>query len=118
MAYQGRVLVSILTLTPAILLVLRKRKVPYVSTRAEEILTNWFRGVIRNAGLVDGRRFISRTRFKAKRYLGAGGIGLFRNTLWVASTGRRVPPSASATKIQVLADRARAKVYRQLGEHR
>ena len=113
-AYQGRVLVSAVTLLPACLLTLKKRVKVLISDRAEQILTEWFSGLMKSAGLLRGDKFLAKGEFKKKGFLGSGGIGRFRDTLWAASIGAsdvaRLPPEKRAE----LAEKNRAKVYAEL----
>jgi hypothetical protein len=51
-AYQGRVLVSILALVPAMLRKLKKERIPPVSKKAQERLTAWLREVAERAKLL------------------------------------------------------------------
>jgi hypothetical protein len=84
-AYQGRVLVSILTLLPAMILELKKRKIPFNSEKAKAHLQVWLRSLAQRAGLLKDGVFLDKAEFKERRYLGAGGIGLFRSVLWAAA---------------------------------
>jgi DGQHR domain-containing protein len=95
--YQGRVLVSALTLLPACVNAIRRKRISLTSDRAGVLLTTWFRGVMKKAALLKNGRFISKSDFRKKGYLGSGGIGRFRDTLWAAigtrSVGRLSPES-------------------------
>ena len=83
-AYQGRVLVSILDLVPAILWKL-KRLQNLISETAKEKVRKLLEDTADRAGLLDKDGvFIDKRVFKERKYLGSGGIGLFRNTLWAA----------------------------------
>jgi DGQHR domain-containing protein len=88
-AYQGRVLVSIIALIPALIWKLRKRKVILISERATEILTEFLKSVAQNAGLLDNDVFIDRNKFKSRGFLGSGGIARFRDLLWASINGRK-----------------------------
>src|SRR5208282_6331336 len=88
-AYQGRVLVSILALVPAMLWELKKERVAFVSSKAQERLTHWLRKIAGRASLLQDGVFIGKKEFKNRKYLGSGGIGLFRDTLWAAAGTRR-----------------------------
>ncbi len=48
-AYQGRAIVSFLTLTPACIVQLRRKKVQFLSDKAAEELAAWLRGVMTRA---------------------------------------------------------------------
>jgi len=114
-AYQGRVLVSILALVPVLLLELKKEKVGFVSANAEALLTRRLHEVAERAGLLHQGMFIGKKEFKNRMYLGSGGIGLFRNTLW-AATGKRLDPRRDKSeKITKLAEEMRSKVLKELG---
>jgi DGQHR domain-containing protein len=83
--YQGRVLVSVIALIPAIIWELREERVAIQNPeKMKEILTDWFRKIIVRAKLEEKGKFITKSRFKQKGYLGSGGIGRFRDTLWAA----------------------------------
>jgi len=83
--YQGRILVSVIDLLPAMIWRLRKLKAPLISPTAESRLAAWLQQVIETAGLVDKNgKFMSKDDFKKGGYLGSGGIGRFRNRLWAS----------------------------------
>ncbi len=85
--YQGRVLGSALSLIPACIWNLRKAEIPLLSEDAEAHLTTWLRQLMRSAGLLKGRVFLSKPEFIRKGYLGSGGIGQLRDALWAAAVG-------------------------------
>lgn len=85
-AYQGRILVSILSMTPALIWKLKKNKVSLTSDKAHNVLIKFLTEIAKNANLLDKGVFIDRNKFKAKRFLGSGGIGRFRDTLWASIT--------------------------------
>jgi hypothetical protein len=89
-AYQGRVLSSVLTLVPACIWRLRKSEIALLADDAEGSLTTWFRQILKNAGLTKKRKFLSKADFIRKGFLGSGGIARFRDTLWAAALGRKV----------------------------
>jgi len=70
-AYQRRVLVSALTLLPACIWTLNKDIL--ISNKAQKKLTNWFRGLMKRAGLLKNLRFIAKGEFRKKGFLGSGG---------------------------------------------
>lgn len=111
--YQGRGLVSILTLTPAAIAELTQRDVALVSDRAKTELTRWFRRIITRAGFLKGGYFIGRDEFKRLGYLGSGGAARLRNRLWAAVSGS-VVGLRDEEKIQKRADLARGRVARTL----
>jgi DGQHR domain-containing protein len=85
--YQGRVIGSALSLVPAGIWKLRHAEIPLLSDGAEHHLTIWLRQIMRSAGLLKGKKFLSKSDFIRKGYLGSGGIGRFRDTLWAAAIG-------------------------------
>lgn len=87
-AYQGRVLVSILSIVPALIWKLKKKKVLSVSDKAHKTLVKFLIEIANNASLLDNGSFIDRSKFKAKGFLGSGGIARFRDILW-ASINRK-----------------------------
>jgi hypothetical protein len=93
--YQGRVIGSALSLVPACIWRLRNAEVSLLSDDAEKHLTLWLRQVMRSAGLLKERKFLSKADFIRKGYLGSGGIGRFRDTLWAATIG-----STQVSKLQ------------------
>ncbi len=115
-AYQGRILVSILTLIPAMILLLKEKDVHFVSEDAEAALTDWLRAVAKRAGLFVNGVFIGKAEFKERRYLGAGGIGRFRDTLWAAAVGTKSVASLDAADIERLAKENRASIRKKLGK--
>lgn len=114
-AYQGRVLVSILALVPAMLWQLRKEKLPLISRKTQDELTHWLRKLADNAGLLKDGRFIDKAEFKNRKYLGSGGIGLFRDTLWSAINAKRDLRRAKPEKIAEIAKNSRTQVFKSLG---
>jgi hypothetical protein len=114
-AYQGRILVSILDLVPAMLWELRRAKIAFVSSKAKERLTRWLHDAANRAALLDSGVFIGKTEFKNRKYLGSGGIGLFRDTLWAALGTKPVPRRADLEKIAKVARRIQSKAHRALG---
>jgi len=107
--YQGRVLVSVLSLTPAALMYALKSNYPIVSVRAGEALRKWLRRVIARAGFMQRDRFIGRDEFKEKGFLGSGGIAKFRNRLWAGTTMsvRGMSDEAIEEKAKAARDQAR-----------
>ncbi|MGO8703084.1 MAG: DGQHR domain-containing protein [Candidatus Brocadiia bacterium] len=114
-AYQGRVVVTFLTLLPACIWKLKSAKQPLVSDASKGILIKWLREVMARAGLVDGGRFVAKKKFKDKGFLGSGGLARFRDTLWASVVGTqdvsKLDPDARAT----LAVKHRIHVRRELG---
>ena len=114
-AYQGRVIVSCLTLLPACIVALRDEDIKLISQDARSFLTRWFTTIMKHAGLTHDGRFLSRSQFRSKGYLGSGGLARFRDQLWAAAaTGRaigRMRPDAVATR----AAAHRASIMKKLG---
>ncbi len=82
--YQGRVLVSFLTLIPACLWVCRREKSDFVSGNAHKKLVAWLREVMGRAGMLKNGAFLEKSDFKEKGFLGSGGLARFRDFLWAA----------------------------------
>jgi DGQHR domain-containing protein len=116
-AYQGRVLVSALTLLPACIWTIRKHKIRRLtSDGAQRVLTRWFRGLMKRAGLLRSGKFLPKTEFRNKGYLGSGGIGRFRDTLWAASLATRsISRLAEESKAEI-ADAHKRKIYSELSK--
>jgi DGQHR domain-containing protein len=114
-AYQGRVLVSILALVPAMLRKLKKERVAFVSNRAQERLTSWLREIAERASLLEDGVFIDKKEFKNRKYLGSGGIGLFRDTLWAATETKRDLRRTNPEKIAQIAKGVRSHAFKFLG---
>lgn len=109
-AYQGRVLVSVLDLVPAILWKLKRLQNP-ISESAKNKTKILLQDTAERAGLLnEDQIFIDKRVFKDRKYLGSGGIGLFRNTLWAAlgsdDSVRRWGPE----RIAAVAEEVRARV--------
>ncbi|MBI5731079.1 MAG: DGQHR domain-containing protein [Ignavibacteriales bacterium] len=88
-AYQGRVLVSVLALIPALIWKLRTKKVVLISDKASEMLISFLKSIAQNAGLLDNGIFIDKNKFKKRDFLGSGGIARFRDLLWASIKGRK-----------------------------
>jgi DGQHR domain-containing protein len=114
-AYQGRVLVSILNLVPAMLWKLDKEGLPFVSINAQKRLTSWLQEIANRASLLEDGEFIAKNEFKNRKYLGSGGIGLFRDTLWAAIGTKTDLRRAKPEKIGQIANGMRSRVFTALG---
>jgi len=114
-AYQGRVLVSILALVPAMLWKLKKERVALVSAKAEASLTRWLRDIAARARLLQDGVFIGKKELKNRKYLGSGGIGLFRDTLWAAIKTKRDLRRTKPEKIAQIGSDIRLQVFKSLG---
>jgi len=115
-AYQGRILVSVIALVPAMLWKLKTSKIAPLSGKSLPTLTSWLRDVITRANLLDGGVFIGKDRFKERGFLGSGGIGRFRSTLWACVLGRfRITSRTKPDRIATIADKNRTTVLSELG---
>ncbi|HKO99184.1 MAG TPA: hypothetical protein VJU86_19450 [Pyrinomonadaceae bacterium] len=110
--YQGRILVSVIDLVPAMLAHLKRKKLSFVSDNARNELTAWLHGAIDRAGLLSDGQFIAKEEFKGSGFTGNGGIARFRNTLWAAAFSKKKLPKLGPEKIADKATLARAKVNR------
>ncbi len=115
-AYQGRVLVSFLTLLPVCIWNLNKTKTILISEEAKTKLTKWLNGLMDRAGLIKNDVFIAKEDFKKKGYLGSGGIGRFRDTLWAAAIGTKDIHKMFPEKVNKLAEKHKALIYSKLGK--
>lgn len=116
--YQGRILVSVIHLVPAILSKYRTWQVPFVSEQARNNITEWLQATIDRAGLVRSKKFIDKNDFKKRGFLGSGGIGRFRNLLWAAAfRNHRISSNLGLESIAKEAEVARAKVHAQLASY-
>lgn len=112
-AYQGRILVSILSLIPALIWKLNKTKVPLTSNKAKNVLIKFLTEIAKNAGLLFKGVFIDKNKFKAKGFLGSGGIARFRDTLW-ASITRKISQRLKAETIKKYAEVNKKMINRSL----
>lgn len=113
-AYQGRVLVSFIALVPACLWLLKKKKVPALSARGQALMTDWLHDLMQRAGLLRDGMFLAKDDFKTKGFLGSGGIGRFRDTLWAAAVGNEDTRRWSEDRVKSQAEINRARVQREL----
>jgi DGQHR domain-containing protein len=115
-AYQGRAIVSFLTLIPACILELNRRNVALRSSEAKTALEKWLKSTMKRARLTKNGRFLGKRDFKAKGYVASGGLARFRDTLWIAAVSQtKVPYRLSAESLSELASASRARVRSQLG---
>jgi DGQHR domain-containing protein len=115
-AYQGRVIVSCLTLVPACLFELKRGGVSWTSSKARTLLERWFLDTMKRARLIRNGRFLARGDFRAKGFLGSGGLARFRDTLWIAATSKRtIPSKLSPDELSKLASSRRGDIGNQLG---
>ncbi|HLA58515.1 MAG TPA: DGQHR domain-containing protein [Puia sp.] len=113
-AYQGRVLVSVLTLVPAMLWNLKSRRIRSISDSASKEIEKLLKEVAMKAGLLNNEVFISKSKFKAKGYLGSGGIAKFRDSLWAAVGSKKKLTRISPARISMMAETIRSKVFKAL----
>ena len=118
-AYQGRAIVSFLTLIPACILELQRKDLPMTSPESKTLLEKWLRKTMVRARLLKDGKFLAKSDFKAKGYLGSGGLARFRDTLWAAGSPRtQVPPRLSPDLLARLASTSRTNVRSQLRGNR
>lgn len=110
--YQGRILVSVIDLVPAVLAHLKETKIAFVSEKARFEVTQWLRGMIERANLLSNDKFVEKDEFKKLGFLGSGGIGRFRNLLWAASSRKRKLEDLGPEKVLELATKARIDANR------
>jgi hypothetical protein len=114
--YQGRVLVSVITLIPAMIWKLKQEGLPVVSEKSSASLTKWLGDVALRANLVEKKAFISKEKFRARGYLGSGGIGRFRDSLWAVVVGhQKLTSTLKPEKIAAMAEKSRETVFKALG---
>lgn len=115
-AYQGRAIVSFLTLVPACVWYLRQQHMHLVSSRASGALAEWLHDLMRRARLLKNGKFLPKSEFSRKGFLGSGGLARFRDSLWAAiDSHTAASPRASAERLAELADKNRARVRTDLG---
>lgn len=114
-AYQGRVVVSFLTLIPWCIWILNKQNIPLISDDALQELTDQIARIMKKAGLLKGGQFLAKGEFKARGYLGSGGLARFRDALWAATIGTTRPDKLGAEELVERAGRGRAKILTDLG---
>jgi len=113
--YQGRILVSVIDLVPAVLSHLKQGKIPFVSDDARTEITKWLHDTINRAGLLHQGEFVAKDEFKELGFLGSGGIGRFRNLLWAASSRKKKLGDIDPEKIIELANEARTLANKAIG---
>jgi len=113
--YQGRVLVSVIDLAPAVLAHLKQKKIPFVSEKARDEISSWLRGAIERAELLHDHKFVVKAEFKKLGFLGSGGIGRFRNRLWAAAFRNSKLGALTPDRVGELAEKARMEVNKALG---
>lgn len=106
-AYQGRVIVSVLTLVPAVIVELQHQKLKLTSDKAKQHLIAWLKGLADRAGLLKNDVFLDKDEFKKRRYLGTGGVARFRDALWAAVGTNRSIKSLQDEQIAATAQKTR-----------
>jgi DGQHR domain-containing protein len=107
-AYQGRAVVSFLTLVPACIWELKRNGTGFQSSQAKDDLETWLKGTMKRARLTKNGRFLAKRDFKAKGFVASGGLARFRDTLWVAATSHsKLPARIGTERLAALASEAR-----------
>lgn len=109
--YQGRIMVSFITLIPACISYLKKKETELLSDDAQEQLTSWLKRSLKKAGFLEDGEFIDKAQFKELGYLGSGGIARFRDTLWCAVAGGLTVADLDPEDISDKARELRGKIY-------
>jgi DGQHR domain-containing protein len=113
--YQGRILVSVIDLIPAILAHITQKRLTFVSEKTREEITRWFRGAIERAGLLHDGQFAAKEEFKESGFTGSGGISRFRNLLWTAAFSKkklgRLKPETIAERAAVARDEVNRMIF-------
>ena len=113
-AYQGRTVVSFLTLLPACIWKLRQEKVKLISSEASHILVRWLRDVMNRADLIEEEVFLAKKKFKDKGFLGSGGLARFRDVLWACAIGKTCVAGLSSEEIATRAAEHKARIFNDL----
>ena len=109
-AYQGRVIVTVLTLVPAIVVELQENDVELDSEKAKVHLVVWLKQLAARAGLLKDGAFLDKDEFKERRYLGTGGMARFRDILWAAAGSTKSVKSLNDEQLGSAAQKVRDKV--------
>jgi DGQHR domain-containing protein len=112
--FQGRVLVSIITLMPAMIAEIKENDLQFFSEEAREHLVKWLKKIARRAGLLKNNVFIPKDEFKEMGFLGSGGIGRFRDLLWAATHSNKNLQELDDDEIMEIAEANKAKVNKTL----
>jgi DGQHR domain-containing protein len=117
-AYQGRAIVSFLTLISACIWQLQQNGLEVDSPDAPRLLKKWLKETMKRARLTKENKFLAKADFKAKGFVASGGLARFRDTLWVAATSREKRiPRMSLERLKESATASRAKVRSELRRH-
>ena len=110
-AYQGRAIVSFLTLIPACIWQLQQNGLEVDSPDAPRLLKKWLKETMKRARLTKENKFLAKADIKAKGFVASGGLARFRDTLWVAATSREKRiPRMSLERLKESATASRATV--------
>jgi DGQHR domain-containing protein len=113
-AYQGRVIISVLTLIPALLVELRDNEIHYASVKATKHLTTWLHDLADRAGMLKDGKLLPKDEFKDRQYLGTGGLARFRDVLWAAAGSATSIRNFTEDRISDLAQKYREKIARRI----
>ncbi len=113
--YQGRVIVSVLDLVPAMIWRIKEEKVAIISEKALSVLTSWLKDVMKRVKLLEDDMFVGKDSFKKRGYLGSGGIGRFRDALWAGIRATTKGVTIPTARQKEVADKNRVFVHRALG---
>jgi len=113
-AYQGRAIVSFLTLVPACIAELKRRNLRLVSSEALTSLVRFLRLIMKRARLLKDGLFLSKSLFRDKGFLGSGGVARFRDSLW-AAVGRAPVPKLGSERLAKVAAANRGRIRQELG---
>jgi len=115
-AYQGRAIVSFLTLIPACIWRLKSQNMWLISSKATEELSSWLKGVMKRARLMRNGKFLAKGEFRRKGFLGSGGLGRFRDSLWAAVLATEtLPAGIKPERLSELANECHVEVKSTLG---
>jgi DGQHR domain-containing protein len=115
-AYQGRAIVSFLTLIPACIWRLKTKNKRLISHKAMDELSGWLADVMKKARLMKGGKFLAKGEFRSKGFLGSGGLGRFRDSLWAAVVADgMLPARIKPERLAEMANKSRADVWSKLG---
>jgi DGQHR domain-containing protein len=114
-AYQSRVIVSFVSIVPACLLFLKRARRDPLSEKSINPLSDYLAEVMDRAGLLQRGKFISRTNFQDRGFLGSGGIARLRNMLWAAALSKVSVSRFREERTERLATEHREQVKAALG---
>ena len=112
--YQGRIIVSIIALIPAIIWNLKNKDLEFISDNALEELIEWFKNIAKRANLLKNNVFMDKKEFKKRGFLGSGGIARFRNSLWAVIKSNKKLTEKDPEKIAQLANKTLNEILAEL----